>query len=136
MKLRVRRQEEINLNLTSLIDVVLLLLIFFMVSTTFTQSSALNIELPEATQSQTKDQTNTLEIGIDAKGFFYLEGRPLQSSDKVVLKRELAKLIAAGAQSKVTILGDQNAPHHAVVSAMDVAGQLGITQLRILAKIG
>ena len=132
MRLSRRREDSPDITLTPLIDVVFLLLIFFMVSTTFSQYSQLEIELPEAsTEEEEQEQPQNIEIAVDVKGNYYVNGRQLVNSQLVTLKQAMRE--AAGKQKAPTIVisADANTPHQAVVTAMDAARQLGFTHLSL-----
>ena len=137
---RSRHKDELTLNMTPLIDVVFLLLLFFVVSTTFKQSTKLELDLPKATAQSNKSikpktAIEPIEIGINAKGYYFLQKKPLNSGDSKILKQALTALIIKDKQApEVMIMGDKLAPHQAVVSAMDIVGQLGIKQLKIMAN--
>ncbi|MEX0607415.1 MAG: biopolymer transporter ExbD [Halofilum sp. (in: g-proteobacteria)] len=130
MKFRTRPREEIELNITPLIDIVFLLLIFFMVSTTFQTQSQLRVQLPEAQQSAESEPTEPLEIVISADGQYAVDGRELTNNQRATLVDALARAIEAGDRPLV-VRADSRTPHEAVVRAMDVAGQLGVDQLSI-----
>jgi len=124
--------EDPEISLTSLIDVVFLLLIFFMVSTTFEHQAVLKVDLPEAKNVSTpEDQPNSFELVIDAKGQFYLNDRQLVDGKRSTL--EAAFLEAAGNDRNIPVIlrADAQTPHHFVVTAMDVTAQLGFKRLSI-----
>ena len=127
-------QEEISVNLTPLIDVVFLLLIFFMVSTTFTKENHLSIDLPEASAEQQPVATNRLEIIITASGSYSINDKTLINNQLDTLKRGLVKAANGEKGLPVTITADANTPHQAVVRAMDAAGQTGFVNLSITTR--
>ena len=131
MKFRKERKESVGVNLTPLIDVVFLLLIFFMVSTSFTRETQLQIDLPEA-DGQTADSDNdVMTLLVNRGGTYAINGQVLATSDKETLQEGL-KLAAEGDfQQGLLIVADANATHQSVVTAMDVAGRLGFVNLRI-----
>lgn len=131
MKFRKERKEPIGANLTPLIDVVFLLLIFFMVSTSFTRETQLQIDLPEADANAVTGDAETMTLLINEGGTYAVNGRVLASSDKDTLTEGL-KLAADGDfEQSLVIVADANTRHQAVVTAMDVAGRLGFVNLRI-----
>ncbi|MGB0468496.1 MAG: ExbD/TolR family protein [Pontibacterium sp.] len=132
MKFRRQKPEEVSVNLTPLIDVVFLLLIFFMVSTTFTSETHLAIDLPDAKGVASEAAPDGLEILISAEGLYSLNGVLL--SDAQSLKHALSDRSRGDSQTPLTIAADAKTPHQAVISAMDVAGQLGFTQLKITTR--
>ena len=132
MKFKRQRNAEVSVNLTPLIDVVFLLLIFFMVSTTFTRESRLQVNLPEASAEAAPQEAIALEIVIDAGNRYAVNGRSLARQDLETLKQALR--ISAGDEDTnptVLISADAAASHQAVIRAMDAAGQLGFSQLSI-----
>jgi biopolymer transport protein ExbD len=123
-------EEDTNINLTPLIDVVFLLLIFFMVSTTFDTTSQLKINLPEASQEQTSVPPQKLNLLIDAKGNFYINSRELTNNRSATLKAALERVMA-GNKLPIVIQSDADSPVQSLVTAMDVVGQLGLSQISI-----
>lgn len=123
-------EEEATINLTPLIDVVFLLLIFFMVSTTFDTTSQLKIRLPEASQNKIAEKPRELNILIDAKGRFFLNSRELSSRKSDALMAALQRVLQ-GADRPVVIQSDAESPVQSLVTAMDVVGRLGLTQVSI-----
>ena len=122
--------EEVNINLTPLIDVVFLLLIFFMVSTTFDTTSQLKIELPEASQNEVTKPKQPLYLVINEKGSFFLNARELSSQKSEALSIELRRVLE-GSDRPVVIQSDAGSPVQSLVTAMDVVARLGLTQVSI-----
>ena len=122
--------EEVNINLTPLIDVVFLLLIFFMVSTTFDTTSQLKIRLPEASQNETPKAKAPLNLMIDAKGQFFLNSRELSSQKSEALSFALERVLD-GSDRPIVIQSDAESPVQSLVTAMDVVSRLGLTQVSI-----
>lgn len=131
MKFRKQQPEEVNVNLTPLIDVVFLLLIFFMVSTTFTKETHLQIELPEAEGEVVDSQADMIEVVIGVNGGYSLNGKGLINSQPETLRRAIIDLADSNRDMPFTISADAQTPHQAVVTAMDVAGKLGFSSLSI-----
>jgi biopolymer transport protein ExbD len=132
MKLQSRSKEEPEVNLTSLIDVVLLLLVFFMVSTSFVREAEINLRLPEASAAADFGPvTETLEITISQTGGFIVNGRPLVNNERRTLRAAIERLIGDRRDMPVFIRADALATHQAVVTALDVAGQLGFVEISI-----
>jgi biopolymer transport protein ExbD len=132
MNLRPRQKEEPDLNLTSLIDVVLLLLIFFMVSTTFVDESRLKIQLPQAAaDSAPPQETNPIEVAVTASGEFRVDGRTLLNTSPATLSAAVAKVAGTRRDVPITIRADARATHQSVVTAMDVVGRLGFRAINI-----
>ncbi len=131
MNLKPDRKDDIDLNLTPLIDVVFLLLIFFMVSTTFEKTSKLKIDLPEASNKAQQQENLKIVIGIDVKGNYYVNDRQLVNTQLKTLKMALTKVADGNTDIPVVLRADAKTPHQAVVTAMDAASQLGLTRLSI-----
>ncbi|GAB0151803.1 MULTISPECIES: biopolymer transporter ExbD [Marinobacterium] len=132
MKFQRQRREEININLTPLIDVVFLLLIFFMISTTFTREAHLTISLPEASaEGEAQQQTGSIDVVVGAEGQYTINGESLVSSDALTLRRALLKLAGEARDVPFIITADAQAAHQSVVTVMDVAGKLGFSKLSI-----
>lgn len=132
MQFRTQLQEDDSgVNLTPLIDVVFLLLIFFMVSTTFDTNSELKIELPEASAKQPIKQKETLTIMIDPRGSFLINGKRLKTNSSDLLFMELQRVLGNDKDMPVVIQSDAKSPVQSLVTAMDVAGQMGLTHLSI-----
>ena len=123
-------EEDVDINLTPLIDVVFLLLIFFMVSTTFDTTSQLKIKLPEASRSQVAQAPQKINLLIDARGNFYVNSRELTNSKSATLKAALERIMADG-KLPIVIQSDAASPVQSLVTAMDVVGQLGLPQVSI-----
>lgn len=133
MKLRSGNRAEPEINLTSLIDVVLLLLVFFMVTTSFVRESQLSIRLPESSSdSESAPAAETLEITVTAGGDYLVNGRSLVDSRPATLQAALRRLVPEDKPGRdITISADALASHQSVVTAMDVAGRLGFTNISI-----
>lgn len=131
MNLQQTRKEEPEVNLTSLIDVVLLLLIFFMVSTSFVNEAEIQIRLPEASLEPVPAEGETLEIAVTAEGRYLVNKRPLVNARPETLRAALQKLAGDNPGREITIRADAEATHQAVVTAMDVAGKLGFVNINI-----
>ena len=118
--------------MTSLIDVVLLLLIFFMVSTSFVKQSQIAISLPEADSAVIVDEVpEQIDIMITETGTFLINGRELINSRVETIRNALQKVSGGNSTLPLTISADANAKHQDVVTAMDVAGRLGFRQISI-----
>jgi biopolymer transport protein ExbD len=126
-----RRAEEPDVNMTSLIDVVLLLLIFFMLSTRFIDEGRLQLHLPEAGVEPEAVQRDAVEIEVTAQGGYRVNGRTLINNSPETLAAAIGKAAGNNRAIPVTIRADARATHQSVVTAMDVAGQAGYRQLNI-----
>jgi biopolymer transport protein ExbD len=131
VNLRPRHREDPEINLISLIDVLLVLLIFFMVSTTFQQEGRVKVQLPQASQiPQPRGSREPLVITITADGTYRVNDHILVNSSADTLRAALLKE-AGTDRGPLTIKADARTTHQAVVTAMDVAGRLGFAQLNI-----
>ena len=132
MKLSLRQRAEPEVNLTSLIDVVLLLLVFFMVSTSFVKQSQITIRLPEAESMAIVEEVPLqIDILITESGTYLVNGRELINNRAETIRNALQKTSGNNNTLPLTISADANAKHQDVVTAMDVAGRLGFRQISI-----
>ncbi|MFB3125704.1 MAG: ExbD/TolR family protein [Woeseiaceae bacterium] len=132
MNFKVRPRAEPEVNMTSLIDVVLLLLIFFMVSTSFVKQSQITIRLPAAdSEAVVEEVADHLEIMITEQGTYLINGHELINSRPETIRNALQKLSGGNTRLPLTISADANARHQHVVTAMDVAGKLGFVKISI-----
>ncbi len=131
MNLRPRRRGDPEINLTSLIDVVFLLLLFFILTTTFNQQSAIRIDLPKASEQAVVEQPKSITLSIDAAGEFYVDGRQVVNTQLDSLKRALRASLGEQKEPPLIISADAKTPHQAVVTAMDAARQVGLIHLSI-----
>jgi biopolymer transport protein ExbD len=132
MKLQTRSKEAPEVNLTSLIDVVLLLLVFFMVSTSFVRDAEISLRLPQADSSTAPSTLDeTLDITVTQTGSYVVNGRALVNNQRRTLRAAIEKLMGDTRDLPVIIRADAEATHQAVVTAMDVVGQLGFVQINI-----
>ncbi|MBX3707505.1 MAG: biopolymer transporter ExbD [Pseudomonadales bacterium] len=136
MNFRRRRRDEPGVDLTSLIDVVFLLLIFFMVSTTFIRETQLRIDLPEASGAPQARDDDAIEITVDGRGDYAVNDRLLLNNELATLVRALEEVTdgRAGADARVIITADATAQHQAVVRAMDAAGRVGLVRISITTR--
>ena len=135
MKFARRVREEVEVNLTPLIDVVFLLLIFFMVSTTFPKETSLSLDLPEASSQSSRASDTQIEITITQGGDFALNGVSLINKKDDTLRAALEKVSEGDSAIPLVITADSATPHQSVVTALDVAGQLGFAKLSITTKL-
>jgi len=132
MQLRASKKEDPEISLTGLIDVVFLLLIFFMVSTTFEHQAVLKVNLPEAQNvSVPENQPDSFELVINAKGQFYLNDRQLVDAKASTINAAFVEAAGDNRDIPIILRADAETPHHFVVTAMDVTAQLGFTRLSI-----
>ncbi|MES1947693.1 biopolymer transport protein [Salinisphaera sp. C84B14] len=123
--------QEPSVNLTPLIDVVFLLLIFFMVSSRFVDEKDLPLELPAAASAQAMAATEAVIVDIDAEGAYRINGRHTQAGELVA---SLSALHAQYPQRALRVRADGAASHAAVVRAMDAASQAAFERVEIATR--
>jgi biopolymer transport protein ExbD len=133
MKLYDEDREEPEINLTSLIDVVFLLLIFFMVSTTFERHSLLRLDLPEAATAETETVPNVIELVITDDGRMFIGDSMLADDRRATVQAAIVERFADNPEATLVIRADAEAPHRLVVRALDAAAAEGIRRLTIAA---
>ncbi|MCU7807989.1 MAG: biopolymer transporter ExbD [Candidatus Thiodiazotropha sp. (ex Semelilucina semeliformis)] len=129
MNLRPHPRKSPEVDITPLIDVVFLLLIFFMVSTTFDREAQILVELPEATGEEAQHEQKELDITIDASGIFYINQQEVINTQIETLKRAIQKAVGDDKDLPVIINADARTPHQSVMTAMDAASQLGLVRM-------
>lgn len=134
MKFRRKIREKLEITLTPMIDVVFLLLIFFMVTTTFNRETELKINLPEATGTDPVEHKQIINLTIDAGGNYFVNNQQVINQKLSTLRKALIQ--AAGNTRKIPFIinADANTPHQSVISALDVASQLGFNRITFAAK--
>ncbi len=135
-RVRQKRREDIHLNLTALIDVLFLLLMFFMATTTFTKNTRLSITLPEAQGQPPLTENEAITVSISAQGGYAVNGQPLANMQASTLKKAFqAAALAMGTRDpRVIMTADGAAPHQSVVTVLDIAGQLGFANITIATR--
>lgn len=134
MKFRTRTREPLSLNITPLIDVVFLLLIFFMVTTTFNKNTELEVHLPSVQTWQSPSHDEVLAITVNAKGQISLAGKTLENPNARTLREALRAHPQFDPSQKIVLRADAQAPYQMVVRIMDVAGQLGYQDIQLLGE--
>ncbi len=136
MAMNFKRQvkAEEGVNLTPLIDVVFLLLIFFMVSTTFTKESHLEIDLPEAAGDKVPDVKRQIDVVVDSQGGYAVNGRQLINNQLDTLKRAIEEVSAGETKLPFIITGDANTSYQSIISVMDTAGQMGFVNISMTTR--
>ena len=129
MNFRSERRDEVNLDITPLIDVVFLLLIFFMVSTTFEHNSEINITLPSSSKEVTEAKPDAVNIGLDSQGNVYINDKALVNAQLETIKTALSAALVGLNEPPIIISADSNATHQSVVRVMDAARQLGLIKI-------
>ncbi|MGD9984157.1 MAG: ExbD/TolR family protein [Porticoccaceae bacterium] len=131
MKFQRSKRVEPGIDITPFVDVVFLLVIFFMVSTTFTKESRLTLQLPTADVAPTEAPEQSIEISVDREGGYAINGIALVNRQRDTLVRGLRELAAGNTDTPLTIRADGKASHQAVVTAMEAAGNAGFAHLNI-----
>ena len=135
MNLRPRRAEPPRVDITPLIDVVFLMLIFFMVSTTFDKQTQLKVDLPSAAATQTRGKTAGQDRDHDRReGNFYVNERELVKHDADTLRRTMLKLADGRTDLPIVVSGDRSAPLQSMMTVLDVAAQLDMVHLSFVAR--
>jgi len=132
MNLFPRRREEPEVNLTSMIDVVFLLLIFFMVSTSFIREASLSLQLPAATSDPAPEQGVPVEVVVGADGRYFFGNEELVNTTLAALRAALLTAADSDTERTIVIRADARAPHQAVVTVMDAAGRAGFSRVSII----
>jgi biopolymer transport protein ExbD len=130
-----RKYDEPDVNILPLIDVVFLLLIFFMVTTTFERESEISITLPEASQETVTPEPETIEIAIDKNGRIFINEQALPDSQFMTIRDNLAEHLRDVDQIPVIINADAEATHQMVIRVMDAARQLGLRQITFATQL-
>lgn len=131
MNFGTRPRDGVEINLTPLIDVVFLLLIFFMVTTTFNIKSELKVDLPETTVAPKQQQEEVLELVIDASGRYYINGKEVVNSGPETLLTALSEVTRRHQKRPLIIQADARTPHQYVVTAMDTVARMGLSRISI-----
>ena len=134
MNFRRRKKRQVEITLTPMIDVVFLLLIFFMITTTFNRETELNIQLPDATGNEKMEQNEAISLTIDAEGIYYVNKHQLVNQKLATLRKALLEAAGSTRTIPFIISADAQTPHQAVISALDVAAQMGFSRITFAAK--
>jgi len=131
MRIGNARQDDFEINVISLIDVMLTLLMFFVMTTTFVQHSAMKVALPEASETQQDVRQSPLLVMIDSNSRYYVDNNEVLNPSVDTLKEAIARIGGDDHERAVILRADAMTPHQAVVTAMDALGQAGYTHLSI-----
>ena len=134
MQLHNPPKREMTVNLTPLIDVVFLLLIFFMVSTSFTRETQIELELPKAEGEPLEIEIKVVEISVDTAGNFYVNKQALINGQVETVRRAIIEVSDGDLTMPLIISADAKAPYQAVITAMDAAGQEGFTNIQMATR--
>jgi biopolymer transport protein ExbD len=136
VNLQQRRMEDPEINLISLIDVLLLLVIFFMMSSTFVDEGRMKVQLPSASEEpQQGGKSERIVVTVTQTGSYRVNERELLNASRETLQRAVAEVAGTARDARVVLRADGRATHQSVVTAMDVLGRMGFSQLDI-ATIG
>ncbi len=135
MNFKPKNRDEFNLDITPLIDVVFLLLIFFMVSTTFKHESEINITLPSASNKTVTQKPDAINIGLDLKGNIYIDGKRLINSEFKTIKSALFDRIKKSEKPPVIISADSNVKYQSVIYLLDTLRQLELVKITYATQI-
>ena len=131
MRLGNSRQDDFEINVISLIDVMLTLLMFFVMTTTFVQHSAMKVALPEASENLQESQRTSLVVMVDSNSRYFVDSNEVLNPSIDTLKEAIARVAGEDRERTVILRADAMTPHQAVITAMDALGQLGFTHLSI-----
>ncbi len=126
-----RRGDEFEINVIPLIDVLLTLLMFFVLTSTFVQHSRMQLTLPNASATERDVNSPALTIMVDRDGRFFIDSDEVPGADIASLKQSIARVAGDDRERSVTIRADAMSTHQSVVIAMDALGQLGFKRLSI-----
>ena len=135
MNLQSPDEDELEINITPLIDVVFLLLIFFMVSTTFIRQSQVNLSLPQASEDVVEHETEKVEVAVDADGRYYVNEQILVNAQMTTIKQEISKIAKMMDDPVIVVSADANATHQSVVKILDASRQLGLVRITFATSI-
>lgn len=127
--------EEVDLNITPLIDVVFLLLIFFMVSTTFDHESEVNITLPQASKEIAQAKPDAINVAIDGESRIFINKQELVNSQISTIKEALYDISFDLEDAPIIISADEETPYQVVIRTMDAARQLGLIKITFATRI-
>ena len=135
MKFKRRQVEDIHINLTPMIDCLLFILVFLLLSTTFNQMSRMNMTLPDAQGVPPKQYDKKIEVVVDASGHYSVNGQSLSSKETSDLNTAIKQISNDRRDLMFVIAADAKATHQDVIRVMDVAGQLGFVNINISTKV-
>ena len=133
---RGRRHEELEMNLVPLIDVLLVIIIFLVVSATFSRTSELQINLPTAEANSPQDKPLVVTVEVDATGRYMVNGRAVESADVAGIASALTKAAGEGKEPTIVINADAKTTHQSVINVMEAARQANYTHITFATQIG
>jgi biopolymer transport protein ExbD len=131
-----RLRDEPEISLTSLIDVVFTLIIFFVITTTFDERAAIELNLPESSAPTTVEAEETLVVIVDGEGRYFVGEHEVLRRDVASLRAAIARVAGDNRDRPITLRADASAQHQSVVTALDALGQLGFTRISIATQAG
>lgn len=126
-----RREDDFEINVIPLIDVMLTLLMFFVMTTTFVQHSSMKVTLPEASMTEQAREEHNLIILVDAEGRFYIDNNEVLNPGIDTLKEAILQIAGDDRTRPVILRADARTQHQAVITAMDALAQLGFDRLSL-----
>ncbi|MDM1247474.1 ExbD/TolR family protein [Acinetobacter sichuanensis] len=135
MKFKRKSVEDIHINLTPMIDCLLFILVFLLLTTTFNQQSRINLSLPDAQGVPPKDYQHKIEVVVDSSGHYAVNGQALSSKESADLSTAIKQSAQDRRDLMFVIAADAKATHQDVIRVMDVAGQLGFVNINISTKV-
>lgn len=126
-----RRNDDFEINVISLIDVLLTLLMFFVLTTTFVQNARMQVTLPQAESTENTEQLDALVLMIDRDGRYFVDNEEVLRPGLDSLKEVISRIGGDNRARPVMLRADALTPHQAVVTAMDALAELGFTRLSI-----
>jgi biopolymer transport protein ExbD len=137
MKFRPRAyREEPEINFIPLIDVLLVILIFLMVTTTYSRFAELQINLPTADAQQSPDRPSQIDVAVDAQGHYSINRTPISFSGPTAFSAELRRAAGDAKDPVVVISADANSPHQSVINVMEAARQAGYGKVTFTTQAG
>jgi len=132
VKLRSRQWEEPELNIINFVDVMLMLLVFFMMTTHFIQNTSLTVELPTASVGPSPNRLAGIEVTVDSQNHYYINQKAVSGTSPDAVRAAILSVAGERRDQPIILRADARSTQQAVVTVMDVAGELGFTQLQIL----
>ncbi|MEL4178146.1 ExbD/TolR family protein [Roseateles sp. PN1] len=134
MKFRQRQREEPEINLIPFIDVLLVVLIFLMLSTTYSKFTELQVSLPVADAEQLKDRPREIVVAVAADGRYVVNAQPVDGRSVELLSAALSQASGGNAEIMIVVSADAAAAHQSVVNVMDAARRAGLSRLTFAAQ--
>lgn len=135
MKFKRSQVQDVHINLTPMIDCLLFILVFLLLSTTFNQFSRMNLTLPDAQGVPPKELNHKIEVVVDANGHYAVNGQSIASQDIADLNTAIKQISNERRDLMFIIAADAKASHQDVIRVMDAAGQLGFVNVNISTKV-